>query len=220
MNNTHKTQRHFFEAITKKKLNELFHRADSTRSPNNVSILAKHIGQYLESPLKVESVVNENKAYCDIIITYYKSEKEIGHFTIHCKVDDKTLRNSSRKQGRIHLKNNNTCYTVKCKSKPLPNANTSVEISYETGQFIHPILKKCLDYTLNVLNQYMDFNSNLSLDIPMTKYKYKEHSCMCCETVKQFNSNPKTRFRKTVRASLQSRKLTNLSKKANTISHV
>ncbi len=29
-NNVHKTQRYFFEAITVKKLNELFHRADTS----------------------------------------------------------------------------------------------------------------------------------------------------------------------------------------------
>lgn len=211
-NNTHLTQKIFFQAITRKKLNELFHRADSERMSDNISILAKDIAQILNNQLRVKSVVNRKDNHCDIIITYYNHNynhnNEIGHLTIHCKVDNTTLHKQQRMQGRIHFKNkfNNSCYTLKCKSRPLQNANTSVTISHETGKFIRPKLKQCLDATLLILNHYLDFNSELSLDIPMTKYRYEDHPCFVEEKMKAFEVNPKTRFRKTIRASMQARK--------------
>ncbi len=104
MENTHKSQKYFFDAITPNKLNELFHRADAF--DGELSVLSEHINAHLKEPLKSMSTVNVNKhkSYCDIIIFFNDNLSEIGHFTLHCKTDDTSMNHTVRKCGRIHLK--------------------------------------------------------------------------------------------------------------------
>jgi hypothetical protein len=204
MEDDHKTQKLFFNAITRKKLNELLKRADA-----DTRVLEMHINERLNDSLRSHVDVNNksSQSYCDILINYYENHTYLGHFTVHCKMDDLTMCNTSRKNGRIHLKNkNNTCYTIKCNARKLQNANDSVTMKYRTWQFIRPKLKQCLDATLSVLNDYMDFNSELSLDIQLTKYKLDMHPCVEM-VVNKFNARYKTRLRKTHRVSLQTRRM-------------
>jgi hypothetical protein len=211
MNNNHTSQQKFFNALTNDKFNELLKRADETTSKK---VLQTHINHRLEEPLRAHIVTSDCviKRYHDIIIEYYNKDTYLGHFTIHCKVDDTTLSFTQRKQGRLHFKNQHgTCYTMKCKNRKIKNANSSVNIYYETWQYTNPVLKKCINATLDVLNGYMDFNSDLSLDIPMTDYNADKHHCFKI-IANKFGKTYKTAIKNTQRQSAQSKRLQKPSK--------
>lgn len=107
--------------LQKKKLNELLKRADSS-----IGVLQKHIN-YLLYPLTCKTKVS-NK--CDIIITYYDNNNEIGHMTIHLNIDIKDYTFQAKQNGRIHIKNkfNNSCYTLKVNKRLIKNKNDSINI--------------------------------------------------------------------------------------------
>ena len=175
MNNTHFSHKLFFQAITENKLNELLKRAD-----NNTGILQRDINNILEPYTCIVKLNRKfNKKYCDIIITYFNNSTEIGHTTLHLKSDNTKLNNSIRKSGRLHIRNyNKTCYPFNCTKKQIEGKNNSINISMTQPKFIRSPLKICLDATLNILNKYFDFNSELSLDKRLTNYPEKCHPCL------------------------------------------
>ncbi len=182
--NNFKSQRIFYDSLTEKKLNELLNRSDeSTR------IMETHINNLLSPFALLSSVrVKSPESHCDIIINYFDNNQNIGHFTIHLKMDDSSMIPYKRKNGRIHMKTKNTCYTMKCNKRKINDANNSVSIYYSKSEkYIKPNVSKCLDATLSVLNEYMDFNSNLSLDISMTP----KHINPCATKRNQFRHTRK-----------------------------
>lgn len=176
MSNTHFSQKLFFEAITENKLNELLKRAD-----DKTEILQTHINNILESPYMCSVKINKklNLKYCDIIITYFENTKEIGHTTLHLKSDNTNLNRSIRESGRLHIRNfNKMCYTFNCTKRKIKNKNNSISINMSQPKFIRTSLKICLNATLNILNNYFEFNSDLSLDKRLTKYPETYHPCL------------------------------------------
>ncbi len=142
------------------------------------------------------------KIHCDIIIKYYdNSGQEIGHFTIHIKRDDTSMLPHRRKNGRIHMKTTNACYTMKCNRRKINGANNSVKLYYSKSEkYIRSNEAKCLDATLSVLNDYMDFNSNISIHIPMTTLG--THPCVT-KIISAFKTSKRNQIRHTRKAPKQ-----------------
>jgi hypothetical protein len=212
MNNVHLSHRYFFEAITQKKLNEFLKRADAS-----TCVLQTHINERilpLTCKVQVKSIYNTNNIqsrdsrsiqitnpiqYCDVYIKYFDLNKEIGHLTIHLKKDNKYLPEKIRKNGRIHYKNmRNSCHTFKCTKRKIQGRNNSISFDYIKDTIFNNRSKSAVNTTVDILNEYLDFNSPLSLEIPMTNYKTEIHECIA-PIIKDFGNSAKTKIRHTIK---------------------
>jgi hypothetical protein len=127
-------------------------------------------------------------------------------------MDNKNIQGHKKLNGRIHLKNiNNSCYTVKCNKIRIPNKNDSIVLSIPPTKYMRPSLKYCSNKTIEVLNKYFDFNSNLSLDVKLTNYKNEYHPCHPA-ILSDFKRIPSLSIGKTYKAKSKSYSKTLISK--------
>jgi hypothetical protein len=101
--NAHTTHKLFFETLTRRRLNELLHRADKGTKylENQLNERLQDIG----SELTATSEVKKNKwNECSIYISFKKDDNEIGYISLHLMPEIK-MNNSARKYGRLHSQN-------------------------------------------------------------------------------------------------------------------
>jgi hypothetical protein len=162
----------FFDFITEKKLNELYHRADG----GNSSYLANQINSRLQNircKIKLGKVGNY---YCDIFLNYYDlSNVKIGHISLHMSPKYTNPSNPTFKSNRFHIINNQgkSKHTIRFNQ----NSKNMISLSLNTNVDPNKIFFNAKNVTMEILNDYFDQNSPEYLGIPKTSAQ-GVHKCM------------------------------------------
>jgi hypothetical protein len=165
MNNLyHESHNLFFKVIDTDTLTELYRRADTT-----TNILQNDINSRLVSTYRTEVHINNS---CHIFINFLRNNINIGHISLHITAKDKSLSFKSQEIGRFHAVNELPPY-----EKYIFKLNTNDNkpfFSYHKGKRIKTELKNILDISINVLNDYFNPASSISLNIqPTGNYIHK-----------------------------------------------
>ena len=183
MNNTYKSHKQFFQILTKNKLNELLNRADKRT-------------QYLETeintllPPEYKSVVNlmsepdkktKTKLECSIYINFFKGPTKIGHYSFHLYPEKKNIEPETRKNGRIHIKNNRNKrfkYILDIQKQYSPTNQTDyLQLLLNKSRAFDKGLEKCVVVTQSVLNNYFNPNHEKYLGNHLTNLGDTKHKC-------------------------------------------
>jgi hypothetical protein len=176
MSNAHATHKLLFEILTRRKLNELLHRADE-----NTNYLQDQVNERLQavgSELTATSEVykNDNKE-CSIYIKYYKNDNEIGHITFHLMPELKQ-NGKANTFGRLHSRNtrNKTVRQVMHINRLNEDSMRIKLVAYHS--FTTGSLRQAIDTTIELLNEYFYKDSPNFLGIHiMDSIEKKSHPC-------------------------------------------
>ncbi len=172
MVNTKNTHDMFFRWISKKKLNELYHRADK-----KTRVLEAQLNASLNN-IRSRVVVKDGGEYnCSIYIEYYKEHKRIGHLTIHFNKKEKNIQTLN---GRIHVTNNinkTRKYPLLISPTSVQNQNT-ISLSLGSHHQVRQDLVPAFQTTIELLNTYFDPQSEYYLGNHMTILSNIPHRCV------------------------------------------
>lgn len=184
------THDEFFRVITRKKLHELFLRA------NNPNILQKQINSILPKGY-VKVTITPKSTECGIYFNYYINNIKQCHITLHFKKSDKIENikwgNSNINIGRFHLKNNiykNKKYTLRVNK--YNNDKIQLYLTHRTAD-IRPELEVFTAAVLDTLNTYFNPSSNDYLG----HYKFPNQVHPCVATLDKIFMHSKTPLRNT-----------------------
>jgi hypothetical protein len=180
----YETHEIFFKKITRNKMNELLNRISTGYLENQIN--EKLIECYAKTNLSND---------CKNIYINFKdiNQKNIGHISFHLNKENKKMNNYSRKKGRIHIVNNRNTqkyYTLRVNSK-----NELISLSINSSLKMSNMLKECISIALEMINLYLDINSEYSLKYKLTEMKNTENKCLhIIESIskqKSYRSTPK-----------------------------
>ncbi len=160
MNNTFRSHKLFFEILTRRRLNELLHRASEETNylQNQINDRLQAIGSELVAKSEVDR--NDNNE-CSIYIKYYRlndTNIEIGHITFHL-MPELQMDNSARRFGRLHSQNkrNRTVRQVMHIARLNDDSMKIKLVAYHA--FATGPLKVAINTTIELLNEYFSKDS-------------------------------------------------------------
>jgi hypothetical protein len=183
MNNTYKSHKQFFQILTKNKLNELLNRADKQTQYLETELNTLLPPDY-KSDVKVLSEFdkkNKTKLECSIYINFFKGPVKIGHYSFHLYPEKKNIRPDTRKNGRLHIKNNVNSrfkYVLDIqKQYSLTNQTNYLQVSLDKSKAFDKGLEKCVVVTQTILNNYFNPNHETYLGNHLTFLGDQHHKC-------------------------------------------
>ena len=172
----------FIDFLSKKKLNELLHRASFDTNVGQ-PLLQKQIQERLAniSSIKPKVKIGEDEITikgitynrCSIYIDFYSNKIQVGHFTLHFY---KNNENAAGNVGRIHFKNDRKKlrHTIKFNKN---NKNTIYMNYLEFPDKIQPYLEVPFQVVKSILNEYINPDSELFLGKKLTSMSDAPHIC-------------------------------------------
>ena len=162
----HNTHEIFFKKITRKKMNEFLNRVST-----------KYLERQINKELQNYTAVTELSKCKDLYITFFDNNNiDIGHITFHLSKDNKSLKNNSRRKGRLHIVNRNKqkyhTLGVNC------NNNDIITISVNSPLKVNSELEYCLGILLPIINSYLSTDTPFSLKYHLTHIKDNDNKCL------------------------------------------
>ena len=180
MNNTYKSHKQFFQILTKNKLNELLNRADK-----QTRYLETEINNLLPQGFRSEVEVSKNTSNkCSIYISFYKSPNpdKFAHYTFHLYPENTTMPPSTRKNGRLHIKNNRNKrfrYVLDIQKQYSSTIqNDYLQLSLDKSKAYSKDIEKCVSVTQSILNNYFNPNHETYLGNHLTNLGDTKHKCL------------------------------------------
>jgi hypothetical protein len=166
MSEVYETQEIFFKKLTRNKLNELLNRISSNYLKNQLSSI---LFEY-----NINTTISKNCQ--NIYINFFKNNEQIGHISFHLSKNNKNMKNNALRKGRLHATNN------KNKNRYFPIRvdimSNTMTMTINSPLVMSNDLSICVNTTLNIINDYLNPQSNLYLKYKLTQYGDKEHKCL------------------------------------------
>jgi hypothetical protein len=163
----HNTHEIFFKKITHKKMNEFLNR-----------ISTKYLENQINKELKDYTSEIELSNCKDVYITFFNSNQlEVGHITFHLNKDNKSLKNNSRRKGRLHIvnKNKQKYHTLRVNYN---NTNDIMTLRVNSPLKMNSELEYCINIVLPIINSYLSTTHPFSLKERLTYMKEKDNKCI------------------------------------------
>jgi hypothetical protein len=174
----------FFRKITRNKMNEFLNRVST-----------KYLENQINQELQGYRAITELSALCNNVYIKFKdkNQNKIGHISFHLNKENKTMRNNSRRKGRLHIVNNRN--KQKYHTLRVNYINDLMSIRVNSQLKMNTELDYCVNNTMPIINSYLDINSDYSLKYKLTSMKGKENECLhtieSISTHKSFRTTPR-----------------------------